>query len=72
MLLNFYMVSEEYALDSFDEKEVRDGLWIGEAENWGDGDNDWYVTRIYDTRTGVMMDASGTYPFDWENSGLFD
>lgn len=72
MLLNFYMVSEEYALDSFDEKEVRDGLWIGEAENWGDGDNNWYVTRIYDTRTGVMMDASGTYPFDWENSGLFD
>ncbi len=71
MLLNFYMVSEEYALDSYNEKEVRDGLWIGEDSCWTE-DGTWYTSRIYDTRTGVMMDAQGTYEFDWEALGLFD
>ena len=27
---------------------------------------------IYDTRTGVMMDAAGNYDWDWESLGLFD
>lgn len=28
--------------------------------------------HIYDPKTGVMMDASGEYLFDWEAMGLFD
>ena len=69
MLLNFYMVSEEYARDSFDEVTEKDGYRIVDA---GDEASGWYVTRVYDPRTSLMMDASGTYKFDWESIGLFD
>ena len=68
MQLSFYVVSEEYAEKSYNEKEVRDGLWIYAPTTAGN----WCVCRIYDTRTGVMLDASGTYQFDWESLGLFD
>ena len=68
MLLTFSMVSEDYAEESFDDKEVRDGLWIYEPSAAGN----WQVLRVYDTRTGVMLDAGGTYRFDWESLGLFD
>ena len=68
MQLSFRMVSEDYAEKSYNDKEVRDGLWIYEPAAAGN----WCVCRIYDTRTGVMMDASGTYRFDWESIGLFD
>ena len=68
MQLSFYMVSEEYAQQSFNDKEVRDGLWIYAPATAGS----WQVLRIYDTRTGIMLDASGTYRFDWEALGLFD
>ena len=68
MQLSFYMVSEEYAEKSYNDKEVRDGLWIYEPATAGN----WCVCRIYDTRTGVMLDATGTYRFDWESIGLFD
>ncbi|RKM59396.1 hypothetical protein D6855_10895 [Butyrivibrio sp. CB08] len=68
MFLYFYMVSEDYANESFNEKEVRDGLWIYNPAEAGP----WCVSRIYDTRTGVMLDANGTYKFDWESLGLFD
>ena len=65
MQLSFYMVSEDYANESYNEKEVRDGLWIYEPAMAGN----WYVSRIYDTNTGVMLDASGSYKFDWESIG---
>ena len=68
MQLSFHMVSEEYAQKSYNDKEVRDGLWIYAPAQAGN----WQVLRIYDTRTGVMLDASGTYRFDWESLGLFD
>ena len=68
MQLSFRMVSEEYAKESYNDKEVRDGLWIYEPAAAGN----WYVSRVYDTRTGVMLDAGGTYKFDWESLGLFD
>ena len=71
MLLNFYMVSEEYALDSFNEIEESDGLWF-RKESCVTEDGDWYSSRVYDTKTGVMMDAEGTYDFDWDAIGLFD
>lgn len=71
MLLNFYMVSKEYALDSFNEIEESDGLWFGK-ESCVMEDGNWYSSRVYDTKTGVMMDAEGTYDFDWDAIGLFD
>jgi beta-lactamase regulating signal transducer with metallopeptidase domain len=71
MLLNFYMVSEDYAKEDFTEKQMQSDLWITSIGDASDGNN-WFITRLYDPKTGVMMDASGTYPFDWENSGLFD
>ena len=70
MYINIYMVSEEYAKDSYNEKEERDGLWIGKSVDYVDGET-WYNYRIYDTRTGVMMDAAGNYDWDWETLGLF-
>ena len=70
MLLNFYMVSEEYARDSFSDIEVRDGIWYSEIfDGTVDG---WYMSRIYDPQSSVMMDATGDYAFDWEAMGLFD
>ncbi len=69
MLVNIYMVSEEYAKDSYDEKEERDGLWIGKSVDYME--ETWYSYRIYDTKTGVMMDAAGNYDWDWESLGLF-
>ncbi|MCR5357294.1 MAG: M56 family metallopeptidase [Lachnospiraceae bacterium] len=69
MLVNIYMVSEEYAEDSYDKKEVRDNLWIGESIDYEE--ETWYNYRIYDTKTGVMMDAAGNYDWDWESLGLF-
>ena len=71
MLLNFYMVSKEYALDSFNEIEESDGLWFGK-DSCVTEDGTWYSSRVYDTKTGVMMDAEGTYDFDWDAIGLFD
>ncbi|MCR5788874.1 MAG: hypothetical protein K6G83_03215, partial [Lachnospiraceae bacterium] len=71
MLLNFYMVSEDYARGSFDEIEEKNGIWYGVLDDWG-GETDWYIVRTYDPKTGVMMDASGEYLFDWEAMGLFD
>ena len=69
MLVNIYMVSEEYAEDSYDKKEVRDNLWIGKSVDYEE--ETWYNYRIYDTKTGVMMDAAGNYDWDWESLGLF-
>ena len=55
--------------------------WDGEPGYWEedfpvtclkDEDGDWYMSRVYDTKTGVMMDAQGTYDFDWDAIGLFD
>ena len=71
MLLNFYMVSKEYALGSFNEIEESDGLWF-RKESCVTEDGNWYSSRVYDTKTGVMMDAEGTYDFDWDAIGLFD
>ena len=67
MMLSLYMVSEDYAADIFNDKEVRGDLWVVEAESEG-----WNVYRVYDTKTGVMMDASGNYKFDWESLDLFE
>ncbi len=71
VLVNIYMVSEEYAEDSYDEKEVRDGLWIGKSVDQIEGET-WYIYRIYDPKTGVMMDVTGNYDWDWESLGLFN
>lgn len=67
MMLSLYMVSEDYAADVFDNKEVRGDLWVVEAESEG-----WNVYRVYDTKTGIMMDASGNYKCDWEALELFE
>lgn len=79
MCFNVYMVSEEYARDSFDEVYMNDGgIWssnpYGEAEDWNPDDieNNWYVVRIYDPETSVMMDMSGNYEYDWMSLGMFD
>ena len=71
MLLNVYMVSEEYARDSFDEFEEKDGIWYFDIDDWG-GEEDWHILRLYDPATSVMIDASGNYVLDWESMGLFD
>ena len=71
MLLNVYMVSEGYARDSYNEIKEKDGIWYSVSDNWGTEDS-WYVIRLYDPKTGVMIDASGNYEYDWESAGLFD
>ena len=72
MLLNFYMVSEEYARRSYNEFKEKDGIWYtGDDDDWG-CETQWHTCRVYDTKTGVMMDASGTYAFDWAAMGLFE
>ncbi|MBO4374334.1 MAG: hypothetical protein J5829_04425, partial [Lachnospiraceae bacterium] len=71
MLINLYMVSEEYARDSFDDMKEKNGIWYGVMGDWGSNDG-WCVCRTYDPKTGVMMDASGNYEFDWESEGLFE
>ena len=68
MGLNAYMVSDEYARDSFDEKNEKDGIWW---TNIGGAEDGWYIIRIYDTVTGIMIDASGTYEWDWQSLDLF-
>lgn len=70
MLLNVYMVSEEYARDSYNEYEVKDGIWYAGSDDWGT-EEDWHVIRLYDPKTSVMIDASGNYEFDWEALDLF-
>ena len=79
MCFNVYMVSEEYARDSFDEVYMNDGgIWssnpYGEAEDFNPDDieSNWYVVRIYDPETSVMMDMSGNYVYDWMSLGMFD
>ena len=79
MCFNVYMVSEEYARDSFDEVYMNDGgIWssnpYGDAEDFNPDDieNNWYVVRIYDPETSVMMDMSGNYVYDWMSLGMFD
>ena len=67
--VSIYMVSESYADDMLDQMQERDGLWI--YENPDGKEQGWYVYRIYDPSTGMMMDASGNIPFDWESLGLF-
>lgn len=68
MSLNAYMVSDEYARDSFNEKNEKDGIWW---TNIGGAEDGWYIIRIYDTVTGIMIDASGTYEWDWQSLDLF-
>ncbi len=68
MSINAYMVSEEYARDSFGEKNEKDGIWW---TNIGGAEDGWYIIRIYDTVTGIMIDASGTYEWDWQSLDLF-
>ena len=67
MTLSIRMVSEDYAKGSFNDKEVRDNFWVTEVESEG-----WNVYRVYDTTTGIMMDASGNYIIDWEAMELFE
>ena len=70
MLLNFYMVSEEYARDSFSDIEVRDGIWYSEIfDGTVDG---WYMSRIYDPQSSIMIDVTGDYDFSREAIDLFD
>ncbi len=71
MLINVYMVSEEYARDSFSEIKEKNGIWYYDFGDWGSNDG-WCVIRLYDPKTGVMIDASGNYELDWEAMGLFD
>ncbi|MBR6160198.1 MAG: M56 family metallopeptidase, partial [Lachnospiraceae bacterium] len=71
MLINVYMVSEEYARDSFSEIKEKNGIWYYNFGDWGSNDG-WCVIRLYDPKTGVMIDASGNYELDWEAMGLFD
>ncbi|MCR5671796.1 MAG: hypothetical protein K6G10_12385 [Butyrivibrio sp.] len=72
MSLNFYMVSDEYARDSFSEIHEKNGIWYSTILGEGDPTDNWYMLRTYDPKTGLMMDASGTYLFDWEAAGLFE
>ncbi|MCR5268519.1 MAG: hypothetical protein K6E16_08385, partial [Lachnospiraceae bacterium] len=71
MLVNVYMVSEEYAADSFSEIKKKNGIWYTEIGEGG-SDDGWHIYRLYDPKTSVMIDASGEYEFDWESMGLFD
>lgn len=69
MLMNIYMVSEEYARDSYNEIKVKDGIWYAEDEDHTEGD--WYNYRLYDPATGVMIDATASFEWDWEAMELF-
>ena len=70
MLLNFYMVSEEYAREDFGEIDENGGLCS--AVIFDGEDDGWYMYRVYDPQSHIMMDATGDYAFDWEAMGLFD
>ena len=70
MNLHFYMVSDEYASDDFGEIDENHGLYSSEIfDGTVDG---WYMYRVYDPQSHIMMDATGDYAFDWEAMGLFD
>ena len=65
--VNVNLCSKEYGEESFNEYEEVDGLRY--VENEGD---DWNMYRIWDMKTGVIIDAAGDEKFDWRSMGLFE
>ncbi|MCR5250766.1 MAG: hypothetical protein K6E50_09195 [Lachnospiraceae bacterium] len=68
-LVNVLRVSEEYANESFDSPEIRDGIWYASIGSVEDG---WIMERMYDPESGVMIYFDGDEAVDWEALGLFD
>ncbi len=66
-VVNVNLCSEEYGEESFNEYEEVDGIRYVELEG-----DDWNMYRIWDMKTGVIMDAEGDGRFDWRSMGLFD
>jgi len=70
MSLRFNIVTDEYARESFSEIVEKDGFWYSpdmeEEESFPNDPDAWYWIRVYDTKTGIMLDAQGTEVYDWK------